>query len=133
MGDPLQMRFFFSFYTLDTWLTSCHVSPLTRVRFCPKTIYFIPVKVQIILYELSLNYYSTSKIFFKNLFFFWVHRIPITLKNVKILTVLEFDEIRLGSKISRDDSNSIVCFIIRDLENFQILHLYYRGKLQFYP
>ena len=72
-------------------------APLARVRFCPKTIYFIPVQVQIILYELPLNYYSTSKIFFKNLFFFWVQRTPVTLKNVKIPTVLEFNEIRLGS------------------------------------
>ena len=59
----------FSFYTLDTWLTSCHVSPLARVRFCPETIYFVPVQVQIIFYKLSLNYFTTFKIFFKNLVF----------------------------------------------------------------
>ena len=45
----------------------------------------------------------------------------ITSKNVQIPTVLEFDEIRRGSYISRDDSNDEVCFIIRDIEKFQIL------------
>ena len=92
-----QMRFFFfSFYTLDTWLTLRHVSPPVRVCFCSKTIYFVPVKVQIFLYELYLNYYPTSKIFFKNLIF-GVHRTPVTPKNVKIPTVLEFDENFLGN------------------------------------
>ena len=42
-------------------------------------------------------------------------------KNVKIPTVSEFDEIRRGSYISRDDSNGEVRFIIRDLEKFRIL------------
>ena len=85
-----QMRFFFfSFYTLDTGLMSRHVSPLAWVHFCPETIYFVSVQVQIILYELSLNYYPTSKIFSKNLFF-GVHRTPVTPKNVKIMTVSEF-------------------------------------------
>ena len=86
-----QMRFFFSFYTLDTWITSRHVSPLARVRFYLETIYFVPVQVKIILYELSLNYYQTSKIFFKILVF-GVHRTPVTPKNVKIPTVSEFNE-----------------------------------------
>ena len=38
-------------------------------------------------------------------------------KNVQILSVLEFDEFRRGSEISRDDSNGEIHFIIRDLEN----------------
>ena len=75
---------------------SCHVSPLARVCFCPETIYFVPVQVQIILHELSLNYFTTFKILFKNLIF-GVHRIPVTLKNVKIPTISEFDEIRLDN------------------------------------
>ena len=37
-------------------------------------------------------------------------------KNVKILTVSEFDEIQRDSKILRDDSNGEVRFVIRDLE-----------------
>ena len=41
---------------------------------------------------------------------------PIASKNVKFFTVSEFDEIQRGSKISRDDSNGEVRFVIRDLE-----------------
>ena len=96
MGDPLPNEIFFSFYTLDTWLTLRHVSPLARVHFCFETNYFVPVQVQIILYELSLNYYLTSKIFFKNLVF-GVHRTLVTSKNVKILIVSKFDENFLGN------------------------------------
>ena len=52
-----------------------------------------------------------------------------TINNVKsrylekreISTVSEFNEIRRGSYISRDDSNSEVRFVIRDLEKFWIL------------
>ena len=43
------------------------------------------------------------------------------LEKREIPTVLEFDEIRRGSYISRDDSNGEVRFVIRDLENFRIL------------
>ena len=42
-------------------------------------------------------------------------------KNVKFSTVSEFDEIRHGSQILRDDSSGEVCFVIRDLEKFQVL------------
>ena len=80
--DPLLKKDIFSFYTLDTWLT-CHMSALAWVPFCPETIYFVLVQVQIILYELSLNYFTTSKIFFKNLIF-WVHHTPVIPKNMKI-------------------------------------------------
>ena len=38
-------------------------------------------------------------------------------KNVTTPTVSEFDEIQRASYISRDDSNSEIRFIIRDLEN----------------
>ena len=41
-------------------------------------------------------------------------------KNVQILTIPRFDEIRRGSYISRDDSNDEVRFVIRDLEKFLI-------------
>ena len=41
-------------------------------------------------------------------------------KNMQIPTVSEFDEIRRGSLISRDDSNGEVCFVIQDLEKFRI-------------
>ena len=37
----------------------------------------------------------------------------------EIPTILESNEIRLGSQISRDDSNGEVCFVIQDLENFR--------------
>ena len=43
------------------------------------------------------------------------------LEKHKIPTVSEFNEIRRGSYISRDDSNGEVLFIIRDLEKFWIL------------
>ena len=43
---------------------------------------------------------------------------PFASKNVQIPTVSEFDEIRHGSYISRDDSNDEIRFIIRDLEKF---------------
>ena len=42
-------------------------------------------------------------------------------QNVKIPAVSEFDEIRRGSKILQDDSNSEVRFVIQDLEKFRIL------------
>ena len=40
------------------------MSPYCSGSFLPETIYFVPVQVQIILHELSLNYFTTSKIFF---------------------------------------------------------------------
>ena len=83
MGEIPPKGDIFSFYTLDTWLTSHHVSPLARVRFYPITIYFVPVQVQIILYELHLNYFTIFKIFFKNLVF-GIHRTPVTPRNMKI-------------------------------------------------
>ena len=43
------------------------------------------------------------------------------LEKCEIPTVSEFDEIRSGSLISREDSNGEVRFIIRDLEKFRIL------------
>ena len=86
-----QLRYF-PFYTLDTWITSRHVSPFAQVRFCPETIYFISVQVQIILYQLSLNYFTTSKMFFKNLVF-GVHRTLVTSKNVKIPTISHYKKI----------------------------------------
>ena len=51
------------------------------------------------------------------------HTIPDTwcLEKREILTVSEFNEIRRGSYISRDDSNGEVRFIIRDLKFFWIL------------
>ena len=64
--------------------------------------------------------------------FFEKHEIP---------TVSEFDEIRLGCWISRDDSNSVIRFFIRDLEksNFlffglfrQIAVLPFFAKFEFY-
>ena len=45
---------------------------------------------------------------------------PITLvasKNVQIRTVSEFDEIRRGRYILRDDSNGEIRLVIRDLKN----------------
>ena len=57
------------------------------------------------------------------------------LKKCEIPTVLEFDEIRYGSEISRDDSNGEVHFVIQDLENFWILTeitvLLFFGKFEF--
>ena len=43
------------------------------------------------------------------------------LEKCELSTVSEFDEIRRGSYISRDDSNGEVRFVIRDLENIWIL------------
>ena len=43
------------------------------------------------------------------------------LEKCEISIVSEFDEIRRGSYISQDDSNSEVRFVIRDLEKFLIL------------
>ena len=115
MGEiPSQRRYFLLLY-LDMWLTSRHVSPLARVRFGPQIIYFFSVQVQMILYELSLNYFTTSKIFFKNLVF-GVHQTPENRKNT---SVSELDEIFLSNWISRDESNGEVCFVIRDQEKFQ--------------
>ena len=66
LGDiSLKSDFFSPFYTLDVWLMLRHVFHLARVPFCPETIYFVLVQVQIILYELYLNYYPTFKIFSK--------------------------------------------------------------------
>ena len=96
MGDPPPNEIFFSFYTLDKWIMSHLVSPLARVRFYLETIYFIPVQVKIILYELSLNYCQTSMIFFKILVF-GVYRTPVTPKNMKIPIVSEFNEKFLGN------------------------------------
>ena len=104
--------------------------PFARIRFCSETIYFISIQVQIILYELSLNYFTTSKIFFKNLVF-GVHWTLVTLKNVKISTISKFDEIRFGNYISREESNGEVCFVIRDLEIFQVFNMYYNSNLPF--
>ena len=39
----------------------------------------------------------------------------------------------MGKKISRNESNNEFCFIIRDLENFQVFNLYYSGNLLFCP
>ena len=89
-GRSLVQNIFVPFYTSNTWLTSCHLSPIVSIHFCLEIIYFIPVQVQIILYELSLNYYPTSKIFFRNLVF-GAHRTPITPKNFKIPTISEFN------------------------------------------
>ena len=43
------------------------------------------------------------------------------LEKLEISTISEFDEIRRGSYISRDDSNGEVRFVIRDLEKFWVL------------
>ena len=43
------------------------------------------------------------------------------LKKHEIMTVSEFDKIQRGDKVSRDNSNGEVRFIIQDLEKFQIL------------
>ena len=48
-----------------------------------------------------------------------VYHTPVTSKNMKILIISEFNEIRLGTKISQDDSNGEVRFLIRDLEIFR--------------
>ena len=53
---------------------------------------------------------------------------PRCLKKREISTILEFDEIRRGSSISRDDSNGEVRFVIRDLEKFRVI----LPKLPFY-
>ena len=52
--------------------------------------------------------------------FFLRHPILGASKNVQILIVLEFDEIRRVSYISEDDSNGEIRFVIRDLEEFWI-------------
>ena len=65
MGDPPNELFFFSFYALDMWLTSRHVSLLAWVPFCPEIIYFVPVQVQYILNELNLSYFLTPEFLVK--------------------------------------------------------------------
>ena len=52
---------------------------------------------------------------------FEIHLTPVALKFEKNLTVSEFNEIRLGDKISRDDFNGKVHFVIRDLKKLQVL------------
>ena len=42
------------------------------------------------------------------------------LEKCEIPTVSEFDEIQRDSYISRDNSNGEICFVIRDLEKFQV-------------
>ena len=49
------------------------------------------------------------------------HLILDASKNVQISHVLEFEEIRRCSYISRDDSNGEICFFIRDLEKNFVL------------
>ena len=48
------------------------------------------------------------------------HPILDASKNVQIPTVSKFDEIQRVSYILQDDSNGEICFVIRDIEKFQI-------------
>ena len=57
----------------------------------------------------------------------------LRLEKREIPTVSEFDEIRRDSYILREDSNGEVCFVIRDLENFQVLACIILVKLPFCP
>ena len=65
------------------------------------------------------------------------HPTPRYIEKREISTVSEFDEIRRGNYISRDEFNCKVRFIIRDLENFQfsieITVLPFFRKIEFFP
>ena len=108
-NPPNERNDFFSFYTLDTWLTSRHVSPLLRSIFAPKK--FISFLIKFILNELSSTNFLTSEIFVKisSLKSLMTHHPENSKKNS---TVLEFDENFMGHQISRDESNGAVCFVI---------------------
>ena len=69
-------------FKLREWPKSCHMSTLARVCFCPKTIYFVSVQVQIIFYDINLSYFQIYQIFVKILFLEVIgHQSPS--KNVK--------------------------------------------------
>ena len=69
------------------------------------------------LIKIGQSLLCTDRVSFKNLVF-RVYRTPVTPKNMKILTISEFDEIRMGNYILLDESNGEVRFVIRDLEIF---------------
>ena len=50
------------------------------------------------------------------------------LEKREIMTVLEFNKIRLGNYISQDEFNDKVHFVIQDLEKFQVFNLHCSGK-----
>ena len=52
-------------------------------------------------------------------------------ENCENQNVSEFNEILLGNLISREESNSEVYFIIRDLEKFKFCNLYTSDNLPF--
>ena len=84
--------FFSSFYTLDTWPTSRHMSLDCSESVLPRKIYFVSVQVPIILNVHSLNIFNFRD-FSKNPVF---GGLPDAPKIVKILTISEFNEILLG-------------------------------------
>ena len=88
---------------------------LIRVCFFLETIYFFPI--QFILNELSSSHFLTSEIFIKisSLESLTTYH-PENHKNIS--TISEFNETFLGHWVSRDESNGVVRFFIRDLENF---------------
>ena len=59
------------------------------------------------------------------------------LEKCEIPTVTEFDEIRRGSYILRNDSNDEICFVIRDLEKIsdfdQNYHFTIFKKIRIFP
>ena len=63
------------------------------------------------------------------------HPMFVSLKNMQIPNVSEFNENRRGSYISRDDSNGKVHLVTRDLEKFwiftEIMILPFLRKLDF--
>ena len=117
----LTFLFFFSSFYLFIYLfwihgSHCAMCPsLIRVCFCLETIYLF--SVQFILNELSSNHFPTSEIFVKisSLESLTTYH-PENYKNIP--TVSEFDGTFLGHQISRGESNDVVRFVIRDLENF---------------
>ena len=70
-------------FKFKSWPTLHHVFTLAWVHFCPETIYFISVQVQIIFYELDSNCLPTSKILLK-ISSLRVTGRPVTSKKVKI-------------------------------------------------
>ena len=88
---------------------------LIRVNFYPEIIYLF--SVQFNLNELSSNHFMTSEIFVKiSSLESLATDHPENCKNIS--TVLEFDKTFLSRWISRDEFNDVVCFVIRDLNNF---------------
>ena len=88
--------FYLTSLKLDEWPTLRHVFMLGLGSFMSRNNVFRPSLSSIYFRLTLLNLFFTFNIFLRNPVF-GVHPTPVVPKIVKILTVLEFDEIHLGN------------------------------------